>query len=90
MLALNQIKIQQEKEEGNYGKFIIEPLDLGYCQTIGNSLRRVLLSSLPGAAITQVQIEGVRHQFSTLEGLSEDIIEFILNLKCKISNLRFF
>jgi len=81
MLALNQIKIQQEKEEGNYGKFIIEPLDLGYGQTIGNSLRRVLLSSLPGAAITQVQIEGVRHQFSTLEGLSEDIIEFILNLK---------
>jgi len=81
MLALNQIKIQKEKEEGNYGKFTVEPLDQGYGHTIGNSLRRVLLSSLPGAAITQVQIDGVRHQFSTLEGLSEDIIEFILNLK---------
>jgi DNA-directed RNA polymerase subunit alpha len=81
MLALNQIKIQTEKETENYGKFIIEPLDPGHGHTIGNALRRVLLSSLPGAAITQVQIGGVRHQFSTLEGLSEDIIEFILNLK---------
>ncbi|OGD85744.1 DNA-directed RNA polymerase subunit alpha [Candidatus Curtissbacteria bacterium RBG_16_39_7] len=81
MLALNQIKIQQEKKTEDYGKFIIEPLDPGYGNTIGNTLRRVLLSSLPGAAITQVQIEGVRHQFSTLEGLKEDIIEFILNLK---------
>jgi DNA-directed RNA polymerase subunit alpha len=81
MLALNQIKIQQELETENYGKFVIEPLDPGYGHTIGNALRRVLLSSLTGAAITQIQIEGVRHQFSTLEGLTEDIIEFILNLK---------
>jgi len=81
MLSLDQIKIQTEKEEKNYGRFVVEPLDPGYGHTIGNSLRRVLLSSLPGAAITQVQIDGVRHQFSTLEGLAEDIIEFILNLK---------
>lgn len=81
MLALNRIKIQKDEETANYGKFIIEPLDPGYGHTIGNALRRVLLSSLPGAAITQVQIEGVKHQFSTLVGLKEDIIEFILNLK---------
>ncbi|MCR4324555.1 MAG: DNA-directed RNA polymerase subunit alpha [Candidatus Curtissbacteria bacterium] len=81
MLDLSQIEVQTEKETPNFGKFIIEPLDQGYGHTIGNSLRRVLLSSLSGAAITQVKIAGVRHQFSTLSGMSEDIVEFILNLK---------
>lgn len=74
-------QIKKEKETAEFGRFVFEPLQPGYGQTLGNSLRRVLLSSLPGAAITQVKISGVRHQFSTLEGLKEDIIEFILNVK---------
>jgi len=73
------IKIEVEKP--NYGMFVIEPLEQGYGHTLGNSLRRVLLSSLPGAALTSVKINGVSHQFSTLEGLKEDIVELILNLK---------
>lgn len=73
--------IKTEVEEKNYGKFLIEPLDQGYGQTLGNSIRRVLLSSLPGAAITSVKIEGVKHQFSTIPGLKEDVVEFVLNLK---------
>ncbi len=81
MLDLSQIEIETEKETADFGKFTIEPLDQGYGHTIGNSLRRVLLSSLPGAAITQVKISGVRHQFSSMAGMSEDIVEFILNLK---------
>lgn len=74
-------KIETEKEEKDYGKFIIEPLEQGYGHTIGNALRRVLLSSLPGAAITQIKIDGVKHQFSTFSGLKEDIVELILNIK---------
>ncbi len=74
-----KIKVDIEKPE--YGKFIIEPLEQGYGQTLGNSLRRVLLSSLQGSAITSVKIEGVRHQFATTQGLKEDIVEFVLNLK---------
>src|SRR3989338_4228258 len=81
MLDLSQIEIETEKETKDFGKFIIEPLDQGYGHTIGNSLRRVLLSSLPGAAITQVKISQVRHQFSSLPGMTEDVVEFILNLK---------
>lgn len=81
MLDLSQIEVSTEKETADFGKFIIEPLDQGYGHTIGNSLRRVLLTSLPGAAITSVKISGVRHQFSTLSGISEDIVELILNLK---------
>ena len=65
----------------NQSTLVIEPLEQGYGHTIGNSLRRVLLSSLPGFAITSVKIDGIDHQFSTLEGLSEDIVEIILNLK---------
>lgn len=74
-------KIRTEIDKPDYGLFIIEPLEQGYGQTLGNSLRRVLLTSLPGAAITSVKIDGVQHQFSTLPGLKEDIVEFILNLK---------
>lgn len=81
MLRLDQIKIKKIKEDQNNGMFVVEPLDPGYGHTIGNSLRRVLLSSLSGAAITQIQIEGVKHQFSALSGMTEDIIEFILNVK---------
>lgn len=81
MLDLSQIEINVEKETADFGTFSIEPLDQGYGHTIGNSLRRVLLSSLPGAAITQVKIAGVRHQFSSMSGMAEDIVEFILNLK---------
>ncbi len=80
-MADSIFEIKKEKVTSDFGRFIFEPLQPGYGQTLGNSLRRVLLSSLSGAAITQVKIAGVRHQFSTLEGLKEDIIEFILNLK---------
>jgi DNA-directed RNA polymerase subunit alpha len=74
-------EIKQEKKSADYGKFAISPLEQGYGHTLGNSLRRVLLTSLPGAAITSVKISGVKHQFSTLKGVKEDIVEFILNLK---------
>jgi len=74
-------QIKKEKESADHGLFIIEPLEQGYGYTLGNALRRVLLTSLPGAAITQVKINRVKHKFSTLEGLKEDIIELILNLK---------
>src|SRR3989344_3638788 len=81
MLDLSLIEVKTEKETQDFGKFIIEPLDQGYGHTIGNSLRRVLLTSLSGAAITQLKISGVRHQFTSLSGMTEDIVEFILNLK---------
>jgi DNA-directed RNA polymerase subunit alpha len=74
-------EIKKEKVNKSYGKFVISPLEQGYGNTLGNSLRRVLLTSLQGAAITSVKISGVRHQFSTLKGMKEDIVEFILNLK---------
>lgn len=68
-------------EDGSHGKFVLEPLERGYGTTIGNSLRRVLLSSLKGYAITSVKIDGVLHEFSTLEGVKEDVTEIVLNLK---------
>lgn len=74
-------EIKEEQKGANYGKFVISPLAQGYGLTIGNSLRRVLLTSLPGIAITSVKINGVKHQFSTLAGLKEDIVELVLNLK---------
>jgi DNA-directed RNA polymerase subunit alpha len=74
-------KIKTEVQEPGYGLFVIEPLEQGYGQTIGNSLRRVLLTSLPGAAITSVKIDGVSHAFSRVPGLKEDVVELILNLK---------
>ena len=73
--------IKSEKESATFGRFVIEPLEQGFGQTLGNSLRRVLLSSLSGAVITQIKISGVKHKFSTLEGMSEDVIDLILNLK---------
>ncbi|MCE1247145.1 MAG: DNA-directed RNA polymerase subunit alpha [Firmicutes bacterium] len=71
----------RETRDNFYGKLIIEPLQRGYGTTLGNSLRRVLLSSLYGAAVTHIKIEGVRHEFSTIEGIVEDVTEIILNIK---------
>lgn len=68
-------------QDGTYGKFVVEPLERGYGTTLGNSLRRILLSSLPGYAITSVSIDGVLHEFSTIEGVKEDVTEIVLNLK---------
>jgi len=74
-------EVKKEKETADFGLFIIEPLQQGYGHTLGNALRRVLLSSLPGAAVVQVKIPGARHQFSTISGLKEDVVSLILNLK---------
>jgi DNA-directed RNA polymerase subunit alpha len=78
---LLQPKIEIEVEEEDYIHLVAEPLERGYGTTLGNALRRVLLSSLPGAAITSVRIEGVEHEFSTVPGMKEDVTEFLLNLK---------
>ena len=67
--------------DGTYGKFVVEPLERGYGTTLGNSLRRVLLSSLPGVAVTAIKIDGVLHEFSTVEGVKEDVTEIVLNIK---------
>ena len=74
-------KIVHEEVEDHRGVFVIEPLDRGFGYTFGNSLRRVLLSSLEGAAVTSVKIEGVAHEFTTLPGVREDVTDIILNLK---------
>ena len=76
-----RIETTDLKPDGTYGKFIVEPLERGYGTTLGNSLRRVLLSSLPGYAITSVKIDNVLHEFSTLPGVKEDVTEIVLNLK---------
>ncbi|WP_025028080.1 DNA-directed RNA polymerase subunit alpha [Caldalkalibacillus mannanilyticus] len=83
MIEIEKPRIEnvEVNENGTYGKFVVEPLERGYGTTLGNSLRRVLLSSLPGAAATSVQIDGVLHEFSTIEGVYEDTTEIILNLK---------
>lgn len=73
--------IKKEVEKEGFGKFVIEPLDQGYGHTLGNSLRRVLLTTLKGAAVTRVKIDGVKHSFTTMPGLKEDIIQLILNVK---------
>ena len=73
--------------DGTYGKFVMEPLERGYATTLGNSMRRVLLSILPGAAVTGVKIDGVVHEFSTIPGVKEDVTEIILNLKGLIAKL---
>jgi DNA-directed RNA polymerase subunit alpha len=75
------VEADEKSSTNRYGKFTIEPLERGFGVTLGNALRRVLLSSLPGAAVTAVKIEGVQHEFSTLPGLKEDIPEVLLNLK---------
>src|SRR5438093_2851254 len=74
-------RIETLEHSLSYGKFVVEPLERGYGVTLGNALRRVLLSSLPGAAITSIKIDGVLHEFATIPGLREDTTELILNLK---------
>lgn len=76
-----RIEIAELSEDGKYGRFVVEPLERGYGTTLGNSLRRVLLSSLPGAAVSSVKIENVLHEFSTIPGVKEDVTEIILNIK---------
>ena len=78
------IEIAEISEDRKYGKFVVEPLERGYGTTLGNSLRRVLLSSLPGYAITSVKIDGILHEFSTIPGVKEDVTEIVLNLKSVI------
>src|SRR5438128_7813413 len=80
-------KIVHEDADDHRGVFAIEPLDRGFGHTFGNSLRRVLLSSLEGAAVTSVKIEGVLHEFSTLEGVKEDVTDIILNLRGLVCRL---
>jgi DNA-directed RNA polymerase subunit alpha len=75
------IECVEQSENGSYGKFIVEPLERGYGTTLGNALRRILLSSLPGVAANHVKIEGVLHEFSTVQGVKEDVTELILNVK---------
>lgn len=83
MIEIEKPKIEtvEISTDAKYGKFVVEPLERGYGTTLGNSLRRILLSSLPGAAVTAVQIDGVLHEFSTIEGVVEDVTSIILNLK---------
>ena len=76
-----KIEIAEISEDRKYGRFVVEPLERGYGTTLGNSLRRIMLSSLPGAAVSQVKIEGVLHEFSSIPGVKEDVTEIIMNLK---------
>ena len=76
-----KIEIEEISEDGRYGRFVVEPLERGYGTTLGNSLRRIMLSSLPGAAVSQVKIEGVLHEFSPIPGVKEDVSDIIMNIK---------
>ena len=86
MIGIEQPRIETTDLlfNGTYGKFVVEPLERGFGTTLGNSMRRVLLSSLPGYAITSVKIEGILHEFSTIKGVKEDVTEIVLNLKSVI------
>ncbi|MBO8141983.1 MAG: DNA-directed RNA polymerase subunit alpha [Firmicutes bacterium] len=81
MLEIEKPRIETVESGDTYGKFVVEPLERGYGITLGNSLRRILLSSLPGAAVTSVRIDGVLHEFSTIPGVVEDTTDIVLNLK---------
>ena len=82
-----RIECMDSAEDASYGKYVIEPLERGYGTTLGNSLRRVLLSSLPGTAATSIKIAGVQHEFSTIPGVKEDVTEIVLNVKKIIARL---
>lgn len=82
-----RIECIDSADDLSYGKFVVEPLERGYGMTLGNSLRRVLLSSLPGTAVTTIKIAGVQHEFSTIPGVKEDVTEIVLNVKSIIANL---
>ena len=83
MIEIEKPRIECIEGPGDeaYGKFIVEPLERGYGMTLGNSLRRVLLSSLPGTAVTRIKIAGIQHEFSTIPGITEDVTEIVLNVK---------
>ncbi|MBQ9414874.1 MAG: DNA-directed RNA polymerase subunit alpha [Clostridia bacterium] len=83
MIEIEKPRIEaiELREDGTYGKFVVEPLERGYGMTLGNSLRRVLISSLPGVAVTALKIDGILHEFSTVEGVKEDVPEIVLNIK---------
>ena len=89
MIEIKKPRIEciETQADPSYGKFIIEPLERGYGTTLGNSLRRVLLSSLPGSACTSIKIAGVQHEFSTIPGVKEDVTEIVLNVKSIIARL---
>ena len=76
-----RIEIAEISEDKRYGRFVVEPLERGYGTTLGNSLRRIMLSSLPGAAVCWVKIDGVVHEFSSIPGVKEDVTEIIMNIK---------
>ena len=80
-LKIKCVNTTTSSDGSNYGKFVIEPLGRGFGTTIGNSLRRVLLSSLEGAAVTAVRIEGITHEYTAIPGIVEDVIDIMLNLK---------
>ena len=82
-----RIETAELKSDGTYGRFILEPLERGFGTTLGNSLRRVLLSSLPGVAVTSIKIDGVQHEFSTIPGVKEDVTEIVLNIKGLIAKV---
>src|SRR5436853_6861371 len=81
VLDIAQTKVERELSGLNYGRFVIEPLEAGYGTTLGNALRRILLRSLPGVAVTRVRIADVWHEFSALPNVKEDVTEIVLNLK---------
>jgi DNA-directed RNA polymerase subunit alpha len=83
MIEMEKPKVEliEQNEDNTYGKFVAEPLERGYGITLGNALRRIMLSSLPGAAVTSIKIEGILHEFSTIPGIKEDVTEIVLNLK---------
>ena len=89
MIEIEKPRIEAVKlaDDGTYGKFVVEPLERGYGLTLGNSLRRVLLSSLPGVAVTSVKIDGILHEFSTVPGVKEDVADIILNIKSLVLNI---
>lgn len=75
------ITVEEISDDRKYGRFVVEPLERGYGITLGNSLRRIMLSSLPGAAVSQIKIDGVQHEFSTIPGVKEDVTEIVMNIK---------
>ena len=89
MIEIKKPRIEciETPTDSSYGKYIIEPLERGYGTTLGNSLRRVLLSSLPGTACTSIKIAGIQHEFSTIPGVKEDVTEIVLNVKSIIARL---
>ena len=89
MIEIEKPRIETEEltEDGKYGKFVVEPLERGFGNTLGNSLRRVLLSSLEGCAVASIKIDGVLHEFSTIPGVKEDVTEIVLNMKSVVAKL---